>query len=169
MIIEKINGEPRQVFDFSKPDAPAKFYAPVRIGTGYRRRIELAQAGNLIQDPKWIAMATQMLKGKKKPNLMSEEQWKEQLEQELKELILSNIQAEDLGGRADEDLIILETLLTPAEGSMSVKMWYDMFSEESEVQEVVNFSKGIVGSKIITMPSTISSGAATKRKSKAAH
>lgn len=164
--MEMVNGEPRQVFEFSKPDAPAKFYAPVRIGTGYRRRIELAQSGSIIQDPKWVNMATSLIKGRTKPHGMSDAAWQEQLQIELKELILSNIHAEDLGVTPDEDLIILETLLVPAPGSMPVKTWYFEFAEDSEVQEVVNFSKGTAADKTTTTPLTVSSGKATTPKAK---
>lgn len=166
MITELVNGEPRQVFDFSKPDVAIRFHAPVRIGAGYRRQIELAKSGSLVADPKWINLATSMLKNRRKPNGMSDGDWKEQLEMELKEVILSNIKAEDLGGTPDEDLIILETLLTPAT-EMSVRKWYEEYAEDAEVQAVVNFSKGIVESKTTTTRSTVSSGKATKKRAKA--
>ena len=168
MITELVNGVMRQVFDFSKPDAIARFHAPVHIGTGYRRAVELAKSGSLIADPKWITLATTMLKNRKKPHGLSDEDWKEQLQMELKEHILANIQAEDLGGVPDEDLMILEAILTPTPDSMGVQQWYNEYSNKEEVKAVVNFFKGIVESKTETESSTVSSGKATKRKAKAA-
>lgn len=168
MIIENVNGEARQVFDFSTPDVQAKFYAPVRVGAGYRARIELAKAGAASVDPRLLGVATTLLRGRKKPNGMSDDHWQEQLRSELQEAILSSIQAEDLNRTPDERLAVLETLLTPAPESMPVKVWYMEFAEDSEVESVVNFSKGVAENKIETAQSLPKSGKATGASRKAA-
>lgn len=169
MIIENVNGEARQVFDFSKPDAPAKFHAPVRLGAGYRKQIEIAKAKGMVSDGTMSQVIAIYAKAQKKPNGLDPKAWNEQIQMEAKEALAGGIMENmKSGAAADTDLHVLETLLTPAPGSMSVEKWYKEYSDESEVEEVVNFSEGLVQSKIETVPLKAISGKGTKPKPKAA-
>jgi len=166
MILEQVNGETRQVFDFSKPGVIAKFYAPVSIGAGYRKEVEQGKVKNTVIDPKWVSLATSFLKSKKKPPAIPEKAWQAQMQQELQALILEQVQGEDLleTTTPDEDLIILKTLLTPASDSISVKKWYKEKSTDEEVKQVTDFFYGVAESKIESEPSTRISGKARSKK-----
>lgn len=169
MIIESVNGEARQVFEFSKPDAPAKFFAPVRIGAGYRKQIEIAKAKGMVADGTLERVTAILASAADRPRLSTQEGWIAECQMKAQEALVEGMAAGiQQGNAANADLCVLEVLLTPAPGSMSVKTWYEQFSEESEVQQVLNFSSGLVESKIETAPSETTSGKATKARAKRA-
>ncbi len=138
MIIQEVNGEARQIFDLG--DFP--FHAPIKLGAGYRRRIELAKANGAI-DSGALALAMKAMSSRKKPNGMPEQKWQEQIKDEAIELIASGIDMKSV----DLDLAVLEALLTPMLDSPSVKQAYMESATEEQVKAVINFSEGLASDK----------------------
>ncbi len=168
MITEVVNGSLLQVFDFSTPDVRAKFYAPVRIGAGYREMVARKKAVAAISSPKYVTMAVDLLRSTKKPNGMSDGDWRSEIELRLQQKIMRDAEQNGLEtGDVNERLIILESLLAPSDNSIAVEEWYMNYAMESEAEQVVNFFNGLVPAKIETDPIQADSGQASAPAPKA--
>lgn len=147
----------RQVFLLGK----FPYYAPPTLGAGYRTWIELAKVNNAL-DTGALAGAMSVLNRQIMPKGMDPKRWEEQLQAQATETISSMIDF----GKIDNDLAILETLLTPAPGSPTVKKAYLEFSTKKQIKAVVDFSKTSAEDKTETVSAPPSIGKGSKRGTK---
>jgi hypothetical protein len=152
MIVQDVNGEARQIFNLGE----FPYHAPIKLGAGYRRRIDLAKANGAI-DSGALALVMKAMSSRKKPNGLPEKEWDEQNKNAAIELIASGIDLKNV----DNDLAVLEALLTPMTGSPSVRQAYMELSTDDEVKAVVNFSEGLANDKTGTEEEQTSTGANT--------
>ena len=90
---------------------------------------------------------------KKNPG-MPEQQWQEKIKNDAIELIAEGIDLKNV----DNDLAILEAMLTPFPGSPSVREAYMSEDCEEAVREFINFIEPPVTSKTETEPERDSTG-----------
>jgi hypothetical protein len=149
MITEIVNGELRQVVSLGE----FRYHAPVKVGTGYRRRIEVAKANGAI-DSGALALAMKAMSRQKKNPGISDEQWAEKLKNDAIELIAEGIDLKNV----DNDLAVLEAMLIPFPGSPAVREAYMNEDCDKAVREFINFIEPPVSGRTETGPEHSSTG-----------
>jgi hypothetical protein len=171
MITEVVLGQLRQVFEFKR----GKFYAPLAIGAGYRAQIDSAKAMAALNGNRAQEQIAEYFKENPAPKGIPFEGWYKTKIEELYPILVSNF---DLKEAWRGKLVILECVLTPAQTYIdkesgqvlpcpSVEQWYREFSEESEVDAVVNFIEGTPIGKIETEHTSRPTGEGLKTEEKA--
>ncbi len=149
MITEVINGELRQIVKLGE----FPYHAPVKVGTGYRRRIELAKANGTL-DSGALALAIKAMSSQDKPKGMPDTMWQEKIKNQAIELIAEGIDLKNV----DNDLAILEAMLVPMPGSPPVREAYMSEDCEEQVRDFVNFIEPPVVDKTEAEPEQTGTG-----------
>lgn len=160
MITEPVGGVLRQVWDFKG----GRFYGPIKIGAGYRDAINHASADGMMKTGAFDEIVSE-LGTRKKPNGLPDKAWAEQIKNEAMQKLTARA-GELLANTntAEAKLAILKILMTPFPGSPDVRTWYMEIAEDGEVEQVINFSKGLSPDKTETAPLTNTAGKTTARK-----